>query len=43
MIHSREDLKYYISEDLKRYVKKPTIKDWFLHNECWYLYNYIKN
>lgn len=42
MIHSKQDLKYYLSEDLIRFDgKKPTIKDWILHNEVWYIYHYI--
>lgn len=42
MITSKSDLKFYLSEDLKRYNnKKPTLKDWLLHNESWYIYHYI--
>ena len=34
MIQSKKDLKYYLSEDLKRFNNhKPNIKDWLLHNE----------
>lgn len=44
MIQSKNDLKYYLKEDLKRFDnKKPNIKDWILHNEVWYIYQYIKN
>ncbi len=44
MIHSKSDLKYYLSEDLKRSDnKKPLLKDWILHNEKWYIYHYIKH
>ena len=43
MIRTKEDLKYYLSEDLKRFDgHKPTIKDRILHNEVWYIYYYIK-
>ena len=35
-------LSYNLSEDLKRFDnKKPTFKDWLLHNEVWYIYSYI--
>lgn len=40
MINNKADLKFYLSEDLKRFKKKPTIKDWILHNEVWYIYHY---
>lgn len=44
MIHSKSDLKYYLSEDLKRNNnKKPLLKDWILHNEKWYIYHYIRH
>ena len=44
MIQSKNDLKYYLKEDLKRFDnKKPNLKDWILHNEVWYIYRYIKN
>ena len=34
MINSKQDLEYYCLEDLKRFGnKKPSIKDWILHNE----------
>jgi serine O-acetyltransferase len=44
MIQSKKDLKYYLLEDLKRFKnKKPTMKDWALHNEIWYIYYYIRH
>lgn len=43
MITNRQDLKDFLSEDLKRYNnEKPTIKDWILKNEKWYIWQYIK-
>lgn len=43
MITNRQDLKYFLSEDLKRYNnEKPNIKDWILKNEKWYIWQYIK-
>jgi serine O-acetyltransferase len=42
MIKTKQDFKYYLSEDLKRFEKKPTIKDWILSNEVWYIYRYIR-
>ena len=30
------------SEDLRRFGKKPNLKDWFLHNEVWYIFHYIR-
>lgn len=44
MIQSKDELQYYLSEDLKRFGgKKPTLKDWILHNEIWYIYHYINH
>lgn len=44
MIRTKEDLKYYIDEDLKRFNgKKPSLKDWILHNEVWFIYHYISH
>ncbi len=44
MIQNKQDLIYYLSEDLKRFDnKKPTLKDKILHNEVWYIYHYIKH
>ena len=43
MIRTKEDLKYYLSEDLKRFDgHKPRRKDRSLQNEVWYIYYYIK-
>lgn len=42
MILSKTDLKYYLSEDLKRFEgRKPTLKDWLVKNESWYIWHYI--
>lgn len=42
MIKTLDELKYYISEDLKRFDnKKPNIKDLILKNEKWYIWKYI--
>ena len=44
MIQSKKDLKYYLSEDLKRFNNhKPNIKAWLLHNEIWYIFHYIRH
>lgn len=44
MMHSLQDCHDYFFEDLKRLDnKKPTIKDWILHNEKWFIYHYIKH
>lgn len=43
MINSRSDLKHYLSEDLKRFGKKPNLKDWLLHNEAWFIYHYQRH
>lgn len=40
MIKSKADLKYFLSEDLKRFSKKPSFKDRILKNEVWYIYKY---
>lgn len=43
MIKTKEDLKYYLDEDLKRYGgKKPNLKDWIVKNEGAYIYKYIR-
>ena len=43
MIKSKENLKYFLSEDLKRYGgKKPILKDWIVKNEGAYIYKYIR-
>jgi serine O-acetyltransferase len=42
MIKTKDDLKFYLKEDLKRFGgKKPKLKDWVLKNEDWYIYLYI--
>lgn len=44
MIASKKELRYIFQEDLKRYNnKKPSLKDWLLHNEIWYIFYYIKH
>ncbi len=42
MIKNKNDLNYYLAEDLKRFFKKPTLKDLILHNEVWYIYRYLR-
>ena len=38
MIRTKDDLKYYLDEDLKRYGgKKPNLKDWIVKNEGAYI------
>ncbi len=42
MILSRQDLKYYLSKDKKRFEgKSPSLKDWIIKNEWAYIYKYI--
>ena len=42
MIRSKQDLTYYLSEDLKRFNNKvPSLKDWILDNEVWHVWKYI--
>ena len=37
-------LSYNFAEDLKRFGNKaPSLKDWILHNEVWYIYHYIRH
>lgn len=43
MIQSKQGLKHYLSKDLKRFGKKPNLKDLFLHNEVWFIYKYQKH
>lgn len=44
MIQSKNDLKLYLSEDFIRFGgKKPSLKDWILHNEVWYIFHYIRH
>ncbi len=41
MIQSKEDLKFYINEDLKQFGDNiPGFKDWLLHNERWFIYRF---
>lgn len=42
MIKTKEDLKYYLQEDRKRFGKSPTLKDWVLKNEWAYVYRYMR-
>ena len=43
MIKTKENLKYYLSEDKKRFDgKAPSLKDWILKNEWAYIYEYIR-
>ncbi len=42
MIENKADLKRYLQSDFARYTKKPKIQDWILHNEKWYIWQYIK-
>lgn len=43
-INNKKDLAFFLSEDLKRFNnKRPSIKDWILQNEDWYIYHYIKH
>jgi len=42
MIKHKTDLKKFLAEDLARYGKnKPIFKDWLLHNEKWYIHQYL--
>lgn len=43
MITNNVILKKYISDDLKRFGEKPTLKDWILSNEVWYIYHYQRH
>ena len=44
MIHNRNELYNYLAADLARFnSRKPTLKDWILHNEVWYIYHYIRH
>lgn len=44
MIKNKEDLYYYLSEDLKRFGgHKPGLKDWFIKNESFFIFNFIKH
>ncbi len=41
MIRSKSDLSRYLAADLARLEKKPTLKDWLLKNERWYIWRYL--
>lgn len=44
MIKSKQELRTYLQEDLKRYDgKTPNLKDWILHNESWYIYHLVRH
>lgn len=40
---NKSDLSFYISEDVKRRPKKVGIIDLILHNEAWYIAQYVKH
>jgi len=41
MVNNKAHLNCYLTEELKRFnCRKPSIKDWLLHNEVWYIYHY---
>lgn len=47
MINTKLDLRKYLQADLDYYyetegAKPPGLRDWFLHNEIWYIWRYIK-
>lgn len=41
MIRTRADLRHYLSADLARLGRKPSLKDWVLKNEVWYTWRYM--
>lgn len=41
MITCKQDLKDFLKADLARFKKKPTFADFILHNESWYLWQFI--
>lgn len=42
MIRTKEELRAYLSLDLARLGSQPTLKDWLLKNEKWYIWRYMK-
>ena len=41
MIRTKDDLKHYLEEDNKQFGnKRPRLRDWILHNECWFIYRF---
>lgn len=36
-------LKAVLAADIERFGKKPGFKDWFIQNEVWYIYQYIRH
>lgn len=43
MINNKITLKKYLKADIARFIEKPRFKDWLLHNEKWYIWQYIKS
>lgn len=41
MIRTRSDLNEFLDADLKRFDRKPKLSDWILHNEKWFIHQYI--
>lgn len=40
----KQELKVILALDLESFCgKRPGIKDWILHNEVWYIYEYIRH
>lgn len=43
MISNKQELKEYLRQDLARYAgNAPRLRDWILHNEKWYAWQYVK-
>lgn len=43
IIQSKDDLNFFLKADLRQFgYKKPGLKDWFLKNEKWWIYQYKK-
>lgn len=41
---TKDVLKYCLEADLIRFNnRKPSLKDWILHNEVWYIFHYIRH
>lgn len=40
---TKQELKKIFQQDIARYGgRRPSLKDWFVHNESWYLYHIVE-
>lgn len=43
IILTKEELHFFLSKDLERFDRKPTLIDWIFKNEDWFIYKYQRH